>query len=308
MKILLKTLVFFAIAMNISCEKEMSESYLTIDNFFEKNGVAMQSYVINGSVGGRFTTPQGTIVTIPANAFRDPSGSFVTGNVTVQFKDIYRKSDMLLSNMPTNTIWGAPLKSGGEFFIQCLVGDFTPYLDPGKYISIEQPAALTNGMDTVNRMQPFILFDTSGLSGWALTTADTIRNTASSYIYNLFKFNPPIESGNWLNCDNASFFNAYPQTNLTLHQPDPGTDNGTQVFLIFKNIASTVRVDMDSPGTFLYRYAPQGLECTLVAFEVKNDKLYAAFVPIKITSNLKVNFSLSPTTTDKFKSSLRALD
>lgn len=308
MKILVRTLVLFAIALNISCEKEFSESYLTIDEFFERNGVAMQSYVINGSTGGRFTTPQGTIVTIPANAFRDPSGSTVTGNVTVQFKDIYRKSDMLLSNMPTNTISGKPLKSGGEFFIKCLVGDYTPYLGPGEYISIEQPAALTNGTDTVNAMQPFVFFDSLSSSGWVPSRGDSVRQTAGSFIYNLYNFNSPVEQGSWCNSDNATFFNAYPQTNLTLQQLDAGAGYGTQVFLIFKNIASTISVSMDSPGSFPYRYAPQGLECTLVAFEIKDDKLYAAFVPIKITANLKVNFSLSPTTVEQFKSSLRALD
>lgn len=157
-------------------------------------------------------------------------------------------------------------------------------------------------------MQPFILFDSIGFSGWVATTGDTIRHTANSYIYNLYTLNAPVESGSWLNCDNASFFNAYPQTNLTLNQLNPDTEYGTQVFLVFKNIATTVTVNLASTGTYVYRYAPQGLECTLVAFEVKNDKLYAAFVPIKITANQTVNFTLSQTTTDKFKSALRALD
>jgi outer membrane protein assembly factor BamB len=309
MKVFIQTLILLAITLHISCEKEFSGRSMTTYDFFERNGVAKQSYVINGSLGGSFTTPQGTKVTIPANAFKTQSGQAVTGNVTIEFKDIYRKSDMLLSNKPTITLGGKPLKSGGEFFIKGLWDNSALVLNSGKQIAIEQPASLTGGLDTFNIMQPFTLQDTFGMGGWVLSITDSIRYAASSYIYNLYKFNAPEENGSWLNCDNQSFFNGFPITSLTLRQiDDPGTASDTQVFLIFKNITTTVKVSMANIGTFPYSYAPQGLECTLVAFEVKNDKLYSSFVPIKITTNLKVNFSLSETTTDKFISSLRALD
>jgi len=308
MRVFIQTLLVLATALTISCEKNIDHRYLTINDFYEKNGVALQSYAINGSMGGSFTTPQGTKVTIPANAFKTQSGQAVTGNVTVEFKDIYRKSDMLLSNKPTNTLSGAPLKSGGEFYIKSVWDNSALVLDPAKQISIEQPASLTNGVDSINIMQPFTLFDTSGITGWTPSIADSLRTDARSYIYKIYKLNDPVEEGNWLNCDNATFFNAYPKTHLTLQQLNNPEEYNTQVFLIFKNITTTVRVNMANIGTFPYYYAPQGLECTMVAFGIKNDKLYSSFVPIKITANLSVNFSLKETTTDKFIASLRALD
>ena len=94
----------------------MDELNISAD-FFEKNGVQMQTHTIDATAGGTFTSPQGTVVTIPANAFVTGGGAPITGNVNIEFKDIYKKSDMLLSNMSTQTATG-PLKSAGEFFIK----------------------------------------------------------------------------------------------------------------------------------------------------------------------------------------------
>src|ERR1017187_3980285 len=118
-------ILLIAITAIVSCKKDTKSStttptptpaadnYSSVNAFFSKNGVAMQTYTINGTTGGSFTSPQGTTVTIPANAFLTQASVPVTGNVTIQFKDIYKKSDMLLSNMPTMMQSGAPLKSGG---------------------------------------------------------------------------------------------------------------------------------------------------------------------------------------------------
>src|ERR1700679_670982 len=89
------------------------DNYSSMNDFFAKNGVAMQTYTINAATGGSYTTAQGAVVTIPYIAFMNSTYQLITGNVTINFKDIYRKSDMLLSDKPTNLDTGAPLKSAG---------------------------------------------------------------------------------------------------------------------------------------------------------------------------------------------------
>jgi hypothetical protein len=69
-----------------------------------------------------------------------------------------------------------------------------------------------------------------------------------------------------------------------------------------------VHVYYDSYSGFPYNYAPQGLPCTLVALGVKNGTLYSSFVPITITANETVSFTLSKTNTNEFKNQLKALD
>ena len=61
-------------------------------------------------------------------------------------------------------------------------------------------------------------------------------------------------------------------------------------------------------NTFPYLYAPQGLQCTVVAVGVKGGTVYSSFTPITITSNQTVNFSMTATTTAAFESALTALN
>lgn len=69
-----------------------SDNYSSLKDFFAENEVSLQTFTVDGTNGGTFTTPQGTKVTIPANAFVTDGGISVTGNITIQFKDFYDKN------------------------------------------------------------------------------------------------------------------------------------------------------------------------------------------------------------------------
>ena len=312
--------LFFVITVVViaSCEKDppipTATGYDSVSDFFSKNNVAMQTYTIDGTTGGSFISPQGTIVTIPANAFLTQSTVPVSGSVTVQFKDIYKKSDMLLSKMATQTDIGLPLKSGGEFFIKAISSNSALILAPGKKITITQPAMLTGGVDSLNVQQAFVFGLAPGGIGpatneWYPSGGDTVYTTASEYVFNMYQFNTPADSGSWCNSDNTSYFSAFPQTQLTLLPNDNANIFQTEVFLVFHSVSSMVHVYCDwSNNNFPYFYAPQGLECTLVAIGVKSGTLYSSFVPITIGSNQSVNFSLNSTNTTAFISQLKALN
>ena len=124
----------------------------------------------------------------------------------------------------------------------------------------------------------------------------------------MYSFSSSNISGTWCNSDNSDYFSNYSQTNLTLHANDNPSDFNTDIFLVFKNVNSMVHVYKTTTTDFIYNFAPKGLECTMVAVGVKNNKLYSSFIPITIGSNQTVNFSLSVTTTDDFKKALKALD
>lgn len=293
-----------------SCEEPTpaaGDNYSSVQDFFSQHAPSMQTYTINGTTGGSFTTPQGTVVTIPPNAFVTQASVPVTGDVTIEFKDIYKKSDMLLADMPTTTISGNPLKSGGEFFIKASLNDTVVLLAPGKKITVAQPAALTGGLDPLQ--QPFIIQPPD--TGWVVSPSDSVNSIVNNYVFSLYQFNSPVDSGSWCNSDNSTYFSAYPQTTLTLqHNNDSVTSYlsyNAQVFLIFTNISTMVHV-YDNGTNFPYNYAPQGLPCTVVAFGVKDGKLYSSFVSIIIGSNQTVNFTLGQTTTAEFKTQLEALN
>ena len=283
--------------------------YTSIADFQVKNGLAGNHVSISASAGGTFTTTQGTIVKIPANAFIDKSGNIVTGIVDVEFKDIYLKSDMLMNDKPTVTYWGTPLKSGGEFFIRAKSGNIAVNLNGANPIVVVQPAAKVD-----SAMAPFLGNVNAGVLAWgdSVQGQATLKDSVSSYIFSLYRFNYPADSGTWCNSDNSTYFTAYPQTTLTLHANDVVDSFKTEVFLVFTGINSMVHVYRSyTPANsqdFPYNYAPVGLPCTVVAIGVRNGHLYSSFTPINISNNLTTNFSLNQITTAAFMAQLKALN
>jgi hypothetical protein len=299
------------ILMTAGCKKDNSspDNYANTNAFFATNGVAMQHYTVDAVSGGTFTTPQGTVVTVAPNSFLTQTGGPVTGSVDISFKDIYKKSDMLMSFVPTITFYGAPIKSGGEFYIKASQSGSALILTGMKPILVAQPL---NGKPVDSAMAPMVrVQDTigQGQTGliWAINGIDTVRNSPSGYVFSLYTFQNPPDSGSWCNSDNSSYFSAYTQGTLTLTETDTA-QYGTYVFLVFSGLNSMVHVYNGAGSAFPYYYAPIGLQCTVVAVGTKGGKLYASFTPITISNNLNVNFSLSPTTTTAFKSSLQQLD
>ena len=77
--------------------------------------------------------------------------------------------------------------------------------------------------------------------------------------------------------------------------------------MLFKNVTSMVHVYSDG-SNFPYNYAPVGQECTVVVLGVKDDKLYASFTPVTISSNQTITPVFTETTTDNFKTTLNSLN
>jgi len=310
----------FLMILLITCNKNKNPvtdvSYNTIEDFFLKNNIALQTYTIDGINGGNFITPQGTSVTIPPGAFVTSSNNPVTGTVTIQFKDLYKKSDMLLSNMHTMLGTGEPLKSGGEFFIKVTVNNNPVVLANGKKITVAQPILLTG--DSLDKMQPFQLRADSVIdsvtkqlkfinNGWKSSVLDSAYKVADLYIYKLYQFKAPADSGTWCNSDNSSYFASFTQTKITMVKQDNISNNNTQVFLIFKDITCMVHV-YGNGSNFPYNYAPAGLKCNLVAVGTKDGNLYSAILPITILPNMTVNFAMTKITTEDFLSQIKILN
>ncbi|MEW6469410.1 MAG: hypothetical protein AB1458_10810 [Bacteroidota bacterium] len=314
-KLIIMAWLAAALALSFTgCQKEdaltpgkghVSGQYASMQDFYDQNRPAIWSYAVNATTGGTFSTPQGTTVTVPANAFTDPSGNPVSGSVTVRFQDIYKKSDMLFSQMPTSTASG-PLNSGGQFFIKAEQNNAGLVLAPGKKIVIGQPASLTGGVDS--GMTAFVAVPDSMEAGyeWVPAPYDTLYPSMNSYVYNLYGLN---SNGTWSNCDNPYPFASFPQTTLTLSSSSNLSAFNYQIdaWLIFTNQNAGIHLYLDN-NSFQYIYAPLGFQCTAVIMGVRDGKLFACFQPVTITSNTNVNFTLTEMSTADFKTRLDALN
>jgi len=298
--------------MITSCKKESpitgsTDNYASTAAFFAANAVPLQHYTVDAVAGGNFTSPQGTKVVVSPNSFVAQGGGAVNGSVDIYFKDIYNKSDMLLSQIPTTMYYGPPIKSGGEFYIKASQGGSALILTGNTPIVITQPF---NGKPADSAMLPMTSVRDTAQSDivWAVNGTDTVRESPSGYVFSLYTFQQPVDSGSWCNSDNPNYFSAYPQGVLTINETDTAANYGTTVFLVFSNLNAMVHVYEVSANTFPYSYAPIGLQCTVVAVGTKNGKLYASFKPITISNNQTVSFSLSATTTTAFKAQLSQLN
>ncbi|MCA8832434.1 energy transducer TonB [Hymenobacter pini] len=105
---------------------------------------------------------EGTIVRIPAGALVDKRQRLVTTAVWVELKECYSASDLLLSNLLTESLTGAPLELDGAVLVRATAGGQQLALAAGRALQLElagAPSALpllygqANGPDPVRWQQ-----------------------------------------------------------------------------------------------------------------------------------------------------------
>ena len=186
----------------------VQDNYTSLDDFYAKNGVPLQTFTINAGTGGSYVSVQGTTVNIPANTFTPASAA-----ITIEFKDIYTKSDMLLSDKPTIYYTGRPLKSAGEFYIKALNNNIPLNISSGKKIEILQPTETKQAPDP--DMKAMVLFKETvwKTAAWLKDSSSVqLSLNVSKYIYSLYNFSSPLSNGTWCNSDNSYYFSSFQQT------------------------------------------------------------------------------------------------
>lgn len=118
------SIALISLSILSACRKDKTNSNINpaadlekIKTFFEANAPKYESFSMDASTGGTITTTKGTKINFPAGIFKNAAGQIVTGNVTVQVKDILQASDMLLGNRPTEAN-GQMLISFGEMTVK----------------------------------------------------------------------------------------------------------------------------------------------------------------------------------------------
>ncbi|RSK42662.1 energy transducer TonB [Hymenobacter perfusus] len=80
---------------------------------------------------------EGTVVRIPANALVDNKQRPAVGAVWVELKECYAASDLLLSNLLTETLAGAPLELTGAVLVRATAGGQQLALAAGRALQLE---------------------------------------------------------------------------------------------------------------------------------------------------------------------------
>lgn len=233
-----------------------------------------------------FTSEKGVLLTIYGNCLRK-NGNPVTGNVELEYVEIFDRASMLVTNKPTMGVENGETKlltSGGEFYINVTQDGVQLTLDCGMMLSA--PTSLTGGTD--NAMLPFAgTIDQDGDLIWEQTVTVEFwigqGQGLGSDLYNVF-----FSSFGWFNYDRFVNYSG-PRTEISTLVPQGYGNGNSAVFMTTNDFPNSL-------GT-TYGEFPVGMEVNFVFVTEENGLFRYAIKPVQaLVPNHQVTFSLPETT------------
>ncbi|WP_298119471.1 hypothetical protein [Flavobacterium sp.] len=300
--LLLVTLSFISCNNDDGSPGKQVPSSETFKNLFEAKLISMkQAAIFDASSTYTFTSAKGVKLTINGGCLRK-AGVPVTGEVKLEFIEIFDRGDMLTSNKATmgKTAAGEDrlLVSGGEFFIEATQNGVV--LTSDCFMQLEVPTALSGGTDPA--MLPFAgTPNEDGDIAWEQVTGVdfSIQTNPTNGDPSYFAF---FQDFGWFNCDRFYDYSG-PKTTITSLVPAGYSGPNSFVFLASKDFPNSLG---KSYGEF-----PVGMECYLIFVTEKDGKFRYAIKPsTPLTENHQVTFTLAETivgTQESLTAALNAL-
>jgi len=278
-----------------------------ISDLFANTGEPLQAFTMDASTWNVITAAKGTRFYFQPNSFVDNLGNVVSGQVDIEIKEVFSKSDMILSNKFPIGEYGL-LESGGQLFINVKQNGAKLQFGSGNSASVDLPVTGTApqwgmGLFIGNTADPEadnLTWAADPDSGWATICVDS-SNQDSSYCFNL-------DTMDWINLD--VYMNDPNQTSATVVVPGGYDDENTRVFVVFNNENAAASLTTYSNGAFVTGsgYAIGiGRSVTFVAIAIKNGEYQSAFAPTTIVANHEEILQFSTTTKEDFETALNAL-
>jgi hypothetical protein len=277
-----------------------------------------QHFTLNISTGGSVKGEEGTRVEFPANSLVKLNGAAVTGSVDIELIEIYKKSDMLFSNMPTIGLNDenkmALLISGGEFYINAKQNGEQLKVDGG--FTINAPTAKTGGDDT--DMRVFKGAEECDNDGCDVVWEQQERDMrigkdqdgtggagggGSQSVYQVFQ-----NQFGWTNIDRW-YSDPRPKTTIFVDVPEGYDNTNCAVYLSYDGETSALAsFDTYNATTALftehYGLIPIGLQVHFIMISVIDDVWYYSIHPATITTNHVETFTTLTQTTEAELSAL----
>jgi hypothetical protein len=253
-----------------------------------------QMFTLNSSTGGNITGDLGTILNFNTDAFLTLNGEAVTGNVAIEFIEIYNRSSMLLTKRPTIGRNGnddmAMLISGGEFYVNAFQNGVQ--LKPASGFTIVAPTENTGGID-----QDMRLF--TGLEECVDDDCDIIWEEnedrgievgefqdAGGFQTAYFVFQSQF---GWTNIDRW-YNDPRPKTTIFVDVPEGFDDSNCAVFIAYDGEPTALgRLDKYDvkTGMFTEHYGliPIGLEVHFILVSIIDDEIHYAIQGATIKEN-----------------------
>ncbi|MBE8725108.1 hypothetical protein [Flavobacterium hungaricum] len=226
------------------------------------------------------------------------NGNPVTGQVNIEYIELFDKGNMLVTNKPTMGITADGKKnlliSGGEFFIKATQGGVE--LQTSCSLSMIVPTALTDGFDNLMTLWTGVIDEDGELAWKDARGADGkggVQGEGNNYYVTFGNFG-------WTNVDRF-YSDPRPKTTILVDVPDGYDNTNSAVYLSYDGEGNNALAKLDTytaQGLFSEHYGqiPVGLACHIIFATEDNGNWRYAIKGVTTTANAVYTFSLSETT------------
>ena len=230
------------------------------------------------------------------------NGNPVTGIVDIEYVEIFKKGNMLVTNKPTMGIMPngdrALLISGGEFFIKATQSGQD--LGISCNMTLQVPTNLTGGLDAAMILWNGII-DANGDLAWQNAMDPTgangdkggVKGEQNNYFVSFGKFG-------WTNVDRF-YSDPRPKTSLLVAAPQGYNNTNSAVYLSYDGEGQNALAQLDTytaAGLFSEHYGqiPIGLACHVIFATEQNGQWRYAIKGVTVQANDVYTFTLADTT------------
>lgn len=263
----------------------------TLEEFFLRNGVHEQCFTIDTAKPAYITGEKGTELFIDPHSFVDMTGEAVEGSVQIHLKEVFRKSEIVLTNRPT-TSQDKLLETGGALDIRA-TQNYMP-LNLSKELMVEipvstrvaNPLAMDIFRGTTSRRG---LFAAQPTFDWIPSDKSQIRLRRSG---NRSVFELALRELEWINCD--YFFRTKEARTMVTAQYDNVSPLREQTaFLVFHDINAVARMYSKGDNRFTMFNLPVNHSATLLVFGLgQQGGMYFGKEKLEAISNEIINVTL----------------
>ncbi len=314
LKKLIYALFILGMVSLVGCKREelgMQEAS-GIKRFFAENQTKSEFFVVNAGVKSSVIGKKGTIIKFEANSLLHQNGTPVTGNVTIELKEVFTKADMVKSQLQTK-YKNSLLISQGQFYINAIqngeslkikpskkIEVFVPNFDNAPHTSVFRGDSIPNDStsDPIDSFINWSFEDSSWIYPSYIDSSMDSSVDSSTYVFKL-----EINGFGWVNLQ--SFFESSDLTNITMETP--GLDlNDCGIFVVFDDYNALYQPFI-SDGFFNSYYLPIGAQVTIVALGFKDGQYYLDLREITISPYENYILDLQPRSVQEINQTLESL-
>ena len=226
------------------------------------------------------------------------NGNPVTGEVNIEYIELFDKGNMLVTNKPTMGIMPDGKKnlliSGGEFFIKATQGGVE--LQTSCNMNMIVPTALTNGFDNLMTLWTGVIDEEGELAWKDARGADGkggVQGEGNNYYVTFGNFG-------WTNVDRF-YSDPRPKTTILVDVPEGYNNTNSAVYLSYDGEGTNALAKLDTytaAGLFSEHYGqiPIGLACHIIFATEDNGNWRYAIKGVTTTADAVYTFTFAETT------------